>query len=78
MEKFTKCDMIKLFRCLLCSYSSEKGKHVIDSELTPSVIVGDVSGVRKHLVENVDADFRDESSLGRPGKFFHIIWHFCK
>lgn len=51
---------------------------MIDSELTPSVIVGDVSGVRKHLVENVDADFRDESSLGRPGKFFHIIWHFCK
>ncbi|XP_034251294.1 zinc finger protein 184-like [Thrips palmi] len=47
-------------------YNSERGKHVIDSEDPPSVIVGDVSGIPRHLAGNIDAEFRDECSLGRP------------
>lgn len=51
---------------LLHMYNPERGKHVIENERPPSVIVGDISGIPKHLVESVDAEFADESSLGRP------------
>lgn len=51
---------------------------MVDHEHSRSVIVGDVSGVSKHLVGNVNAEFREECSLGRSGKYTALKFYFFK